>query len=161
MKGKRVFIAGVLLVAILAGTAVVAASGETAGIRRATARYRRVQAAQERGYEAFLECLSDPVAGGMGYHYVNFDIVDLALDANRPEALVYEPGPNGQLNLVAVEYIVPAEPWDAAGNNAPPTLLGQLFHLNEGLGVYVLHAWVWKENPSGLYEDYNPAVECD
>ena len=26
------------------------------------------------------------------------------------------------------------------------------------LPVYILHAWVWEENPAGVYADYNPAV---
>jgi hypothetical protein len=38
--------------------------------------------------------------------------------------------------------------------------LGIEFHSN-GAGLYVLHAWVWKNNPSGLFEDWNPAVTCD
>ena len=81
--------------------------------------------------------------------------------ALRPEALVYEPGPNGQLRLVAVEWIVPVAAWEAAGNTEPPSVLGQKMHvLNPALGWYVLHAWVWKYNPSGVFEDWNPNVVC-
>ena len=68
------------------------------------------------------------------------------------------PGPNG-LQLGAVEYIVPAEPWDAE-NDELPQLMGQHFHLNENLGVYVLHAWIWMNNSAGIFEDWNPAVSC-
>ncbi|MGH2385699.1 MAG: hypothetical protein ACRDGB_11715, partial [Candidatus Limnocylindria bacterium] len=25
---------------------------------------------------------------------------------------------------------------------------------------YALHAWIWKENPSGLYAGFNPEVTC-
>ena len=35
--------------------------------------------------------------------------------------------------------------------------IGEL-HLNENLGVYVLHAWVWKYNPNGVFADFNPRV---
>ncbi len=56
----------------------------------------------------------------------------------------------GRLALGAVEYIVPAAAWDAA-NAQPPTLYGQVFGLEEALGVYELHAWIWKNNPSGVF----------
>jgi hypothetical protein len=161
MKSKRILVAVIIALLLLGGAAVALAAGnDLATIKRATARYRQVDVAIANGYEAFMDCFSDPVAGGMGFHYVNFDIVDLSLDPRAPEALVFEPQPNGGLRLVSVEYIVPAEPWDSAGNTAPPTLLGQMFHLNEGLGVYVLHAWVWEKNPSGVFADYNPNVSC-
>jgi hypothetical protein len=39
-------------------------------------------------------------------------------------------------------------------------LMGMHFHLNEKLGVYVLHAWIWKNNSAGIFEDWNPAVTC-
>ncbi len=96
----------------------------------------------------------------MGYHYINTGILDLTVDELQPEAMVYIPGPNGGLQLGAVEYIVPSAAWDAAGNIEPPTTLGQSFHLNPTLGVYVLHAWIWKNNPSGMFEDWNPNVSC-
>jgi hypothetical protein len=73
---------------------------------------------------------------------------------------VYTPEANGKLKLGAVEYIVPAEPWDAAGHTEPPMLLDKHFHLNEALGVYVLHAWLWRNNPAGTFEDWNPKVSC-
>src|SRR5262245_2631826 len=45
-----------------------------------------------------------------------------------PEALMYEPEPNGQLRLGGVEYIVSQEAWDAE-HAEPPTLLVQQLHL--------------------------------
>ena len=30
----------------------------------------------------------------------------------------------------------------------------------EQLGVYILHAWIWKNNPAGMFEDWNPKVSC-
>jgi hypothetical protein len=39
-------------------------------------------------------------------------------------------------------------------------LHGRSFHLNEALAVYVLHAWIWKINPAGMFEDWNPNVTC-
>jgi hypothetical protein len=32
--------------------------------------------------------------------------------------------------------------------------------LNPALGWYILHAWVWKNNPAGMFEDWNPTVTC-
>ena len=53
---------------------------------------------------------------------------------------------------------MPAADWDAAGNTHPPSVLGHHFHLNQELGVYVLHAWIWQNNPAGMFEDWNPRV---
>lgn len=73
--------------------------------------------------------------------------------------MVYAPGPNGQLQLGAVEYIVPAAAWDAA-HSQPPTLFGRTFELNQAFGVYALHAWIWKHNRLGMFSDWNPALSC-
>jgi AAA ATPase domain len=29
---------------------------------------------------------------------------------------------------------------------------------HQAVVVWVLHAWVWKKNPTGMFEDYNPRV---
>jgi hypothetical protein len=39
-------------------------------------------------------------------------------------------------------------------------VMGEDLHLNSALGVYVLHAWVWRNNPAGILEDWNPEVSC-
>ena len=50
----------------------------------------------------------------MGMHFVHSELIsDTVLDPLLPEALMYEPEPNGQLRLVGVEYIVFQEAWDA------------------------------------------------
>ncbi|MGH2996586.1 MAG: hypothetical protein ACRDN6_02805 [Gaiellaceae bacterium] len=55
--------------------------------------------------------------------------------------------------------------WDAE-NPSPPTLFGEEFHLTPApnrYGIpafYALHAWIWRYNASGLFEDYNPKVTC-
>jgi hypothetical protein len=98
-------------------------------------------------------------------HLVNGGLVgDGALDATRPEALLYEEK-NGQMRLLAVEYVVIAEAWHAA-NEAPPVLMGQLFNYvgapnRYGIpAFYELHVWAWKHNPNGVFADWNPAVSC-
>jgi len=136
-----------------------------------TAGFLDVSAAEAAGYAEFrdaegIACIEHPRKGGMGVHFVNGDLVgDALLFPARPEALVYEPTPNGKLELVALEYIVFQQAWDET-HKRPPTLFGQRFHLIEkpnryGLDpFYELHAWIWKPNPSGLFADYNPRVDC-
>ena len=164
---KRKVLIGIGLVVILISLIVTAVSAddqaELAKVRQATAKYHRTEVAQANGYDlrdGLDQCFDNPGVGGMGFHYINTDILDLELDASRPEAMVYAPGPNGQLNLGAVEYIVPAAPWDMAGHTHPPEVLGRHLHLNQALGVYVLHAWIWRHNPAGMFEDWNSTVSC-
>jgi hypothetical protein len=74
-----------------------------------------------------------------------------------PELVMYEPQQGGGQQLVGVEYIVPFDQWSQPN---PPTVLGQMLHRNEALSLWVLHVWLWRENPSGLYADWNPNVSC-
>ena len=137
---------------------------QVASLRGATARFHRIEVALEEGYAPFGGCFADPVEGGMGYHYANDALIaDPAIDPLRPELLVYESLPNGELRLVAVEYISFVSAWHGAGNAAPPALFGHEFHVNPDLldePFYVLHAWAWKHNPSGIFSDWNPNVLC-
>lgn len=135
-------------------------------IRAATSRFHLIDNALTEGYGQFLGCTSQPGAGAMGIHFVNGTYVgDVLLDPATPEALTYEPQPNGQLRLVGVEYIVFAQPWDDA-NALPPSLFGQQFHLvpfpnRYGIpAFYELHVWLWRNNPQGIFEDWNPEVNC-
>ncbi len=129
--------------------------GKLASVRRATVQYHSVANAEADGYEKFLECF-DSEAGGMGQHYVDMAALDDVVDRNHPEAMVYEVTKRG-LRLVAVEYIVPAGAWTEP---KPPKLFGRHFHMNEELDVWILHAWIWKWNPLGVFEDYNPRVRA-
>ena len=138
-------------------------------VRRATARFHSIRAAEKAGYqlgyvEPFLldGCIAHPTDGAMGYHWFDHDaIADPRVDAHRPEALVYAPTSDGRLRLAAVEGVVPKSVREAAGNTDPPTLFDQELHiLNQALGWYILHAWVWKANPSGVFADWNPQVTC-
>jgi hypothetical protein len=156
---------GLLLVATV-GTAAAqpATSGQRdlAEVRAAVAAYHHLESAQDAGWAlvpGLDHCFDNPGTGAMGYHYIDAASLDLTLDPLRPEALVYVPGPQGQLRLGAVEYIVPAAPWDEL-HGSPPTVLGRHLHLNEALGVYVLHAWIFEHNPAGMFEDWNPRVVC-
>jgi hypothetical protein len=173
MNRKIVILIGLIVVLTLATTTIVFAghpsgipSGvkkKLAAVRAATARFHRTEVAQAEGWDlvpGLDHCFENPGVGAMGYHYINTALLDTVLDPLRPEAMVYAPGPHGKLLLAAVEYIVPADAWDGEGHPSPPALHGQSFHLNEALGVYVLHAWIWMHNPAGLFEDWNPQVTC-
>ncbi len=152
---RRRFILGALLalLVLVPATATIAADGPLADVKRATARFANVALAEAAGYEEFLDCF-DSEAGGMGQHYVNFGLLDTTVQRQKPEAMVYQVD-GSRLRLVAVEYLVPIADWT---EDHPPRLFGRHFHPNEELGVYVLHAWIFKRNPAGLFTDYNPNV---
>jgi hypothetical protein len=136
-------------------------------VRAATERYRDVRVAEAEGYALQFGCVTGPDAGAMGMHFVNGPLVmDGELDVNRPEIVIYEPLPNGSLQLIGADYLVLADAWNAT-HATPPELLGQLFHLFEapnrfGLpAFYTLHVWAWKENPKGTFVNWHPTVSCD
>jgi hypothetical protein len=152
-----------------AGHGMAAARGDVspaalAGIRRATARFHTTAQAEKEGYGAFGGCFDNPGAGAMGYHWSNpVVIADSAIDAERPELLVYERAANGRMHLVALEYIVFVDDWHGAGHVGNPSLFGEDFHINPTLldrPFYLLHVWAWKDNPAGTLTDWNPDVVC-
>jgi hypothetical protein len=136
-------------------------------VRVSTGRYHDLSQAIEDGFVPFsvdggdaASCF-DGGSGGMGVHYVRG--IDGTVDPSAPEAMVYELTPDGQPRLVAVEYIVPQEfvEGDHGEVVSLPRILDQDFHKHPTLPVYVLHAWIWEENPDGPFADFNPNVsEC-
>jgi hypothetical protein len=131
-------------------------------VRAATAQFHHTLAARTAGYDlvpGLDYCFQNYGVGGMGYHYINTNLIDTIVDLLHPEAMVYAPDVNGSIQLGAVEYIVPVDTWDAEYDELPQ-VLGQNFHFNERLDMYVLHAWIWKNNSSGMFEDWNPEVVC-
>lgn len=130
---------------------------DVASLRRLTARFHSFDAAVAAGWSAKItECFASP-QGGMGFHYGNPAIIDGRVDVLEPELLLYEPQQNGKLRFVAVEYIVPFAAWTAS---EPPTLYGQAFHRNEAFGIWALHVWHERQNPRGMFADWNPKVNC-
>ena len=134
---------------------------DLATLHAATARFHRFEVAQDAKYTfLFMNmCMVDQSAdkaGGMGYHYVNTQLLDSTVNVATPEALLYEPEANGQLRLVAVEYVIPKSEWH---HDYAPRLFGQDLVLNS-FDLWALHVWVWENNPSGLYADWNPRVSC-
>lgn len=131
--------------------------GLAKAVRQATARYHSTVQATAAGYAEASACVAVPGLGGMGFHWLNGGLVDPVFDPRNPEAVLYEPGPDGKLHLVAVEYIV-----IDVGQPAP-TFEGHPFDVG-GTPVpaphWSLHVWVHKENPAGLFTPFNPAVVC-
>ena len=165
----------VALAVAACGTAGVAyasnSHGELARVKHANDKYRKVSVAEAAQYGRLLDldgiaCIDMPGMGAMGIHYANGGLVpDGAINALTPEAVIYEPQENGRLKLVAIEYVVLQDAWDAQ-HAAPPSLFGQQFNFTPagnrfGLPAYYsLHVWLWKHNPAGTFAPWNPAVSC-
>ena len=166
----------IMVLAVLAALSVAAFAGavgvagradELAAVRAATARFHDFAAADAAGYDLFYKCTDETGLGAMGQHYVNFGIVgDAVLDPAAPEAIMYEPLPGGGQRLVGVEWVVFKSAWEDAGKTGTPSLFGRSLKLvgepnRYGIpAFYQLHAWIWKPNPSGTYQDWNPRVSC-
>lgn len=124
-------------------------------LRGATVAYTDFSRAQAAGYsERLTDCMSD-ATGGMGYHYGKPAFIDGEARLLEPEILMYEPQANGTLQLVGIEYVVPL-----SATPTPPSLFGLEFHRNEAFQLWVLHVWLYKDNPSGIFTDWNPTVSC-
>ena len=159
---------------------------ELAAVRQATAQFHDVAVAYAAGYTTENEpCVASPL-GAMGFHAPNFALLsDPALDAARPELLLYARSPNGGLKLLGVEYFRAAllrnvatgeigprfesATWDPAQYELvtpQPSLLGQGFELDPppAPGVpwhWSLHAWIWAHNPNGMFSPWNPSISCE
>ena len=177
MNRKALLALAGAVVSLFATAAVATAgNGGLSDARAGTAQFHRLDAASSAGYTVEvidrnnLACIDDPNGtGGMGIHFLNPSLLDGQVDAATPELVIYEPTKNGGMRLVAVEYLTLKSVWDAAhggANAAPPSLFGTPFELvpagnRYGLpDFYELHAWIWKENPLGMNNDWNPTVTC-
>jgi hypothetical protein len=148
------------------GPSAVRIAGELDELRARFARYNDFANAVADGYVlgyhgAAAGCVAS-AAGGMGYHYFNDAAMDdPAIDSMKPEVLVYHEDEDGRLKLGAVEWVVPKSTWEAAGNTAPPMVYAHALHIiNPALNWYVEHAWLYSENPAGVWVDFSPDVMC-
>ena len=139
---------------------------QLADLRRVTARFHSIEAARQAEYVTQITpCWAHHSAGGMGYHFGNTNLFDATVDLLEPETVIYEPQAGGHMRLVGMEYIVPLDAWAAANHdlNDPtdvPQLLGQKFTRHSFLPIFKLHIWLWQNNPSGMFADWNPKVSC-
>lgn len=127
-----------------------------AEVRNMTTKFHDIAAAKAAGYSKQYPpgCAESP-DGAQAFHYLNESLVDGTVELLKPELLMYEPQPNGQMQLIGVDYVVPL-----TSSNTPPTLLGVPFARNEPLGVWALHIWSARPNPSGMFAAWNPKVSC-
>lgn len=154
---KRSLVAAFLLTAtlVIPEAQVSASEASVADVRNATAQFHDLDKAKHAEYASLLPCFDLPGVGGMGQHYVKTKALDNVVNAREPEGLVYEVD-GDRLQLVAVEYIIPQDAWTGS---EPPSLLGHSFFRNDALGLWALHAWIWRPNPLGMFENYNPSVK--
>jgi hypothetical protein len=126
-------------------------------VRKATEQFKTVASALAAGYVATDRCVQHPALGVMGLHYKNPTLRDAQPDLEHPEILLYQPLPDGTLQLTGVEYVVPLSAWL---QDEPPLLMGQKMRREENQGIWYLHAWIWEWNPSGIFADWNPRAKC-
>lgn len=124
---------------------------ELAEARSATARYQDVQRALRDGYVDIGVVLPN-----MGRHFLNESLLDTKFDAGRPEVLVYMEDLGGRMKLVAVEYAVPLNltitpPAGFAGD-------ADTWFADERFQLWTLHAWIWRDNPDGIFNPTNRRV---
>ena len=161
---------------VLGAVAVLATAGLSAGfssaeevppdldkLRAAVEKYKDPVVAVRDGYFSTLGCVEFK-AGTMGVHFLNPALLGPEPDPLKPTLLVYEPV-GERLELVGVEWLIPL----ATGVKKRPVLFGQSFDgpmegheplLPAQLHHYDLHAWIFKENPLGMFSPVNPDVKC-
>jgi hypothetical protein len=165
----------------LAGFAIADSGGrsDAAKAQSATARYHDLQRAIDDGY-TILPAVQDTShvnnthgcasskdgLGAMGVHYIHPDPdpdpppFDDVVDAQKPEVLVYEPQANGNMKLVALEYVSTVEQ-SLFGQAFAKTDLAPYVGGPEGVNfAWTLHAWIWAPNPAGVLMPWNPRVTC-
>lgn len=120
--------------------------------RAASAKYQNINNAKADGYSDI-----NVVIPNMGYHFMKTAYVDNQFEIERPEILVYNKKDNGQIELVAVEYAIPIP---LSPNQAPAGFTGDadVWTYSTVFNLWLLHAWVWENNPDGVFNSTNPLV---
>lgn len=124
--------------------------------------------------------------GAMGIHYVRPDMLGITAPPNprvdgvgthtdflKPAILLYEPQADGSLKLVGVENLVFAKAWKSAGHDTPPSFHGVAYDtmiddpatpIDEAHNFephHDRHIWLYRENPNGVFAQFNPRVTCE
>ncbi|MFD4564657.1 hypothetical protein ACFVXW_11455 [Streptomyces sp. NPDC058251] len=132
----------------------------------ATAKYLYEPNAVADGYVPD-RCSNDPMGhGSMGYHYFKESLYG-STDPAKPAALLYEDGAGGKRRLAGVEWIVPDHDQNLKTDDDRPSMFGgRKFdgpmpgHTPTMPIHYDLHVWLYKDNPNGLFDRWNPTVKC-
>lgn len=128
-------------------------------LRRVTAPYHDLDVAEDSGF-VFLHACEIRAEGAVGMIYVHpARVGDGLVRPELPDALIYEPAsnPSEKPKLVGVEFAIPMAMWT---DPEPPRLFDAEFEAEDEFGVFGLHAWVWRENPNGIFAEANPRVSC-
>ena len=130
-------------------------------LKQATARFHSTTQAIKAGYQPNNHCVAVPGLGGMGYHWANRSLTDPDFNPTQPEVLLYAPDRNGNLKLVAVEFVV------INVGQPRPSFGGHLFDINgvpplqrAGVPHWSLHVWLYEDNPNGIFTPFNPNISC-
>ena len=135
------------------------ADAELARLRSATRAYQALDSAVAAGYpRTVADCLVHAHHGAMGYHHVNRAYLSPTLDITRPQILLYERTADGAYRLNGVEFIIPYRMYPR--DSVPPVWMGQTMHREDNLGIWYLHVWAWKDNPDGVFANFNSTVSC-
>jgi hypothetical protein len=171
----------------MGGLAIVACAGATVGDTDASAREQKIHAFVEQGRAATEKYLDRAAAiaegyrligedfPGMGEHWINIELVfDGKYDVAHPEFLTYV-HLDGVPRLLGVAYALPLlegeePPDEPAGRGAwhahtqgvdNETLVPHHHKADHGSGgprLAMLHAWIWLDNPEGLFAADNWAI---
>lgn len=163
----RAAVAGLLGV-VMAGR-LGAQADLVATARAGTARFQDRAVALDEGYRAV-----GPDFPGMGEHYVNMGLLlSATIDPARPPVLEYVTI-GGKPRLVGVAYAalvtdsapqpglpVPPGAWHThSGTVDEESFFHHIHASGGGPRLAVAHAWIWLDNPAGLYETDNWALPC-
>lgn len=149
--------------------------------KQATAKYQDVHVAEADGYHQM-----GPDFPGMGVHFV-LTLEPKSFDVEKPPILLYEKGPaSGAYSLVGVVYLWNADA-GPDGQPLDPPFPKSLAHWHRHTSVcmlpslanphgftesqcrekgghfvaetpWMVHAWIWKESPSGVFSSENAAI---
>lgn len=130
---------------------------EAESYRDTLSSYADVARAVEDGYQLSVPYLYTD-GGVQGMPLVNFD--GPVLEPERPNMLLYDLREDGTFDLLAAKWYVSTEEADE-----PPSMFGRGFDGPfEGRALFVpehygLTAWLFEENPDGLFAEAHPGVE--
>ncbi len=96
-------------------------------IRDDLVKYKGPFVAVRDGYFSTVGCVQYP-DGDMGVHFLNPALIGPKPDPAKPQVLMYEPGSDGKLQLIAVEWFIPL----ATGGKGRPTLFRTRFRGTDG-----------------------------
>jgi len=128
-----------------------ASQHELGRVKTATEKYHDIEQAKADGYADI-----NLIVPNMGAHFLNASLLDEKFEVDKPEILVYAPAGDGKFILTAVEYAVPVD----MAHHTPEGFSGKddVWVVNTDFDLWVLHAWIWYENPDGMFNATNPRV---